>query len=186
MGGHAEDMADGDHTGAADAGDEDRPRPGERRQLRLRQERKYLSVTGKLLLFDAFDQFTAFYRHEARAEAFDTGIVLVAGRLVDLALAAERRLDRHDRHAVRFDAAIAAALADKLVDEHPFVGIGKRAALAPPPLLGGTGLVIDDDARPRNLHELLLYRLEIVAVVERHRGRKAGIRRILVRLVRYD
>ena len=40
-------------------------------------------------------------------------------------------------------AAIAAALADQLVDDDALVGIGKGAALAAAALLGGAGLVVD-------------------------------------------
>ncbi len=78
------------------------------------------------------DQFAALDGDEARAEALEAGIILVAGRLVDLPLAAEGGLDRHDRDAVRLHAAIAAAFADQLVDEDALVGIGEGAALAPP------------------------------------------------------
>src|SRR6478735_7668339 len=61
---------------------------------------------------------------EGRAEALHAGEVLVAVRLVDLALAAELGLERLHGDAVRLHAAIAAALADQLVDEDALVGIG--------------------------------------------------------------
>ena len=142
---------------------------------------------GKLLALEAADQLAAFDGDEARAETLEAGIVLVAGRLIDLPLAAEGRLDRRDGDAVRLDAAIAAAFADELVDEDALVGIGELAALAPPALLGGTGLVIDDDADvPGDVHELLLHRLQIVAVMEGDMRREAGVGRIFVGLVGDD
>src|SRR3546814_12039935 len=62
-------------------------------------------------------QLAAAHGHEARAEAVQAGKILVAGRLVDDPLAAQLGLDRLDRDAVRLHAAVAAALADQLVDE---------------------------------------------------------------------
>ena len=48
-----------------------------------------------------------------------------------------------DRDAIGFDAAVAAAFADEFVDEDALVGIGIFAALAPAPLLGRAGLIVD-------------------------------------------
>ena len=89
MGGHAEDMAGGDDAGAADAGHQDRPGPVERGQLGLGENREDGGLAGQLGGLQTLDQLAAFDRHEARAEALEAGIVLVAHRLVDLALAAE-------------------------------------------------------------------------------------------------
>src|SRR6266550_602749 len=60
----------------------------------------------------ALAQRPALDRHKARAEAFEAGVILVAARLIDRALAAELGLDRHDRQAVRCGRTIAAAFAD--------------------------------------------------------------------------
>ena len=65
-----------------------------------------------------FAQLTAVDRDEGRTKAFDTGIVLVAGRLVDGALAPEFGLQRLHRNAVRLHRAIATAFADRGIDEH--------------------------------------------------------------------
>ena len=144
---HAHDGADGDDAGAADAGDQHAVGPvGDRRQRRGGRQRRLdgrprrLSCVG-LALADA----AAFDRDEARAEAVEAGEVLVAGRLVDGALVAELGLDRHDAEAVRLGRAVAAALAHRLVDEHALGGIGVGAALAAAALLGGAGLVVDQD-----------------------------------------
>src|SRR4026207_897386 len=51
----------------------------------------------------------AVHRHEARAESLDTGEVLVACGLVDGALGAELRLQRHHGDAVGFPTLIAGA-----------------------------------------------------------------------------
>ena len=48
----------------------------------------------------ALSQLTAFDSDETRAEPLQAGIILVAARLVDRALAAELGLDRDDREAV--------------------------------------------------------------------------------------
>src|SRR5258707_529367 len=63
-------------------------------------------------------QLPPVHGHEAGTKAFDAGKVLVARRLVDRALAAELGLERRHRDAVRLHAAIAAALAHRLVDDH--------------------------------------------------------------------
>ena len=173
---HAENMADGDDAGAADAGDHDRPGAIERRQLRIGKDREHGAAAGQALHVEAADELSTFDRHEARAEAFEAGIILVAGRLVDLALAAKGRLDRCYGDTVGLDAAIAAAFADELIDEDALVGIGELAALAPPAFLGGTGLVIDEDRCPFDIHELLLHRIEVVAVMEGDMGRELGAR----------
>ena len=108
---HAEQRADGDHAGAADAGDQDavglarapacagsgsvgEARLGRDCALRLAQR-------------------AALHGDEARAEALDAGVILVAGRLVDRALAAELGFHRQHRQAVRLHAAVAAAFAHR-------------------------------------------------------------------------
>ncbi len=82
--------------------------------------------------------------HERRAEPLEAGEILVAGRLVDGALASKFGFDRHDRDAVRLHPAIAAALADIGVDEDAAIGVGKLAALSAPPFLRRAGLDEDD------------------------------------------
>src|SRR5512134_1171923 len=99
--------------------------------------------------------------HEGRAEALHAGIILVAARLVDGALAAPFGHQRLHRHAIRFDATIAAAFADELIDDHALVGIGIGAALAPAALFGGAGLVVDQDRRAWDGGELALHFVEV-------------------------
>src|SRR5215467_15078646 len=104
------------------------------------------------------------HRHEGRAEAVHAGEVLVAIALVDLPLTAELGLERLDRHAVARVRAVAAALANGVVDEHALGGIGEGAALAPAALLGGTGLVVDQHGEPGNVAQLALDGIELVAM----------------------
>ena len=153
----------------------------ERGQHGLRQDRER-HVAGHRELAQA----ATLDRHEARAEALQAGEVLVARRLVDAALAAELGLLRLDGDAVAGDAAIAAALADQLVDDHPLVGVGERAALAAAALLGGAGLVIDQGRDARHLAQPALDGVELVAVRDTHAGREAAAERIFVRLVGDD
>src|SRR6185437_5741243 len=122
----------------------------------------------------------------ARAEALDAGEVLVAVRLVDGALAAELGFDGFHRDAVGFLRAIAAALADELVDEDALRRIGKLAALAPAALLSGASLVIDDDGEPRRLAQFALHGVELVAVADGDARGEAGIPRVFVGLVGDD
>ena len=155
--GHGDQRTDGDDAGAADAGDDDVVGADDRRELRRRQvgERE-LGAGG---LADA----GAFEGDEARAEPVQAGEVLVAGGLVDHALAAELGLERQDRDAVRLDAAVAAAFADVGVDEDAAVGVGELAALAAAALLGGAGLDVDDRRDALRLLHLALDEVELGA-----------------------
>ena len=125
---------------------------------RRRRERG-LGQRGKLagLRLLRLAQAAALDGDEARAEALHARVVLVARALVDRALAAELGLDRRDRHAVRLDAAIAAALADELVDDDALRRIGKLAALAAAALLGGAGLVVEQHRAAGRLAQLALH-----------------------------
>src|SRR3546814_14085986 len=95
-------------------------------------------------------QAAAVHGDEAGAEAVHAGEVLVAGRLVDGALAAELGFHRHHRDAVGLHRAVAAALADQLVDEDAFGRIGIASALTAAAFLGRPGLAgaHPPDARP--------------------------------------
>src|SRR4029077_719495 len=88
------------------------------------------------------------------------------GRLVDLSLAAERRLRRQHRDAVRLHRAVAAALAHLLVDEEAPRRIDELALLAAPALLGGAGLLVDQHGDARDLAQAAVDGVERVAVVE--------------------
>src|SRR3546814_3474803 len=88
---------------------------------------------------------------------------------------------RFRSHAVRLHAAVAAALADRLVDEHPAVRILHRPALAAAALLGGTGLVVDQHGDARRLAQLALHLVEVFAVVDPRAVRPEVAGRILVR-----
>src|SRR5690606_2141825 len=114
-------------------------------------------------------------RHEARAEALHAGIVLVAGVLVDAALAAELGFHRLHRQAVALHRAVAAAFAHQLVDDDALGRVGHGAALAAAALLGGAGLVVDDDGGAGNPAQFLLDGVELVAVVHRRAGGEAQV-----------
>src|SRR5262249_18916924 len=91
----------------------------------------------------------------------------VARGLVDAPLAPELRLDRLDRDAVRLHAAVAAALADRLVDDDAPVGVGELAALAQAARLGRAGLVVDERRDTRVPAQRALHAVELVAVMAR-------------------
>ena len=123
---------------------------------------------------------------EARAEALHAGIVLVAVRLVDLALAAKRRLERLHGHAVGFHGAVAAALADEIVDEDALRRIRVQAALAAPTFFGRAGLIVDQHGEAGRLPQGALHLVELVASVDRRsRGKDRGTR-VFVGLVGDD
>src|SRR5207244_949197 len=80
-------------------------------------------------------QGAAIDADERRAKAFDAGIILVAARLVDRALAAELGLQWLDRDAVRLHRTIAATFTDRRIDHHAARRIFHGATLAAAPFL---------------------------------------------------
>ncbi len=182
MRGHAKQRADGHHARAADAGNEDVVGLGERRERRRRKRRDLVAVFR--LMVPA--QRPAMHGDEARAEAFDAGVILVAARLVDGALAAKLGLDRHHREAVRGARAIAATFADEVVDEDALRRIGKLPALAAAALLGGAGLVVDQHAHTGLVAKIALHLIEPLAMECLDARGKAGIDRVFVGLVADD
>src|SRR4051812_313396 len=106
---HRDQRADGDDTGAADAGHQQVERLLERCEARFGQclRARERIDPGALLL----PPRRTFDGDKTRAEAVDARKILVAGRKIDLAFAAERRLLRLDAEAIGLDRTIAAALA---------------------------------------------------------------------------
>ena len=82
--------------------------------------------------------------------------------------------------------AVAAALADRVVDEHALGRIGEGAALAAAALLGGAGLVVDQHGEAGDLAQLALHGVELVAMADGDAVREAGVHRVLVGLVGDD
>ncbi len=181
--GHGEDLADGDNAGTADAGHQHAVGRAERGQRRFRKRGE---IIRHLCRRATFPELAAFDGDEARAEALETGEILVAGRLVDQPLAAELGLQRLDREAVRFHAAVAAAFAHRLVDDDPLCGIGIFIFLAAAALLGGAGLVVDQRRYPGSLAQLPLHGVQVVAVPDGDAGRPLRAVRIFLGLVGHD
>src|SRR6185436_8019755 len=90
---------------------------------------------------------------------------------------------RLHRDAVRLHAAVAAALANQLVDDDALLGVRERAALPAAALLGGTGLVVDEYGAAGDFRKFLLHRLQVVAMVEGDALRPFDAGRIFLRLV---
>src|ERR1022692_859769 len=173
---HGDDSADRDDAGATDAGDEQVVRAGPCMRCRPRQlgdERRETRRASPRERARALLQRAADDADKARAKALSAGIVLVATRLVDLALATERRLGRQDGDAVRLHRAVAAAFADLSVDEEPPRRIDELAFLAPAALLGSAGLLVDENGHALHLAQAPLHDVELAAVVERGSLRKA-------------
>src|SRR5262249_17013572 len=123
--------------------------------------------------------------NEGRAKALQAGIVLVAGRLVDGALAPELRLQRLDRDAVRLHRAVAATFADGRIDQHAARRIFHQAALAAAAPFAGAGLDEDDRRSALELAALLHDRVELVAMTRDDAGRDLG-GGIEMRILRYE
>src|SRR3546814_13735337 len=107
---HAEQRADRHDARPADAGDHDVERAVRKRReygfgkigLRLARKRRNLGLA----------RLGVEHGDEAGAEAFDAAIILVAVRLVDLALAAQLGFLGPDAHAIRLDRTVDASLAE--------------------------------------------------------------------------
>ena len=91
-----EDRVDGHYAGAADA-HEQRPERGFVRQLTDGFRRLVLGERRRGCSANRLRSVAQFDGHEGRAVAIDAGVVQVAGRLVDLGLAAVLRLERPRR-----------------------------------------------------------------------------------------
>src|SRR5690606_37851032 len=131
-------------------------------------------------------QAAAMHGDEARAEALDAGIILVAGVLVDFALAPQLGLQRQYRQAVGFLSAIATTFAYGGVDEHALGRVFQLAALAAAAFLGGAGLVVNDHRDALELAQLALHGIQLAAVMEAGVRREAVAAGVLVRLVADD
>jgi hypothetical protein len=89
-----------------------------------------------------------------------------------LALAAELGLQRLHAQAVALHAAVTAAFAHQLVDHHPLGRVDHLAALAAAALLGGAGLVVDQDAAAGHFAQFTLHLVQLVAVAHRDARRQ--------------
>ena len=131
----------------------------------------------------ALAQAATVHGDEAGAEALDAGKVLVATRLVNLALASVFGFFRQYRDAERFLAAVAAAFAHQRIDEHAFLRIFQLAALAPAALFGRAGLVVDQHRSAFDFAQTLLHGVEFVAMDEFHVAREDRMIRPLLDVV---
>ncbi|MCG3190125.1 MAG: hypothetical protein LKCHEGNO_02736 [Burkholderiaceae bacterium] len=178
--GHRDHRTHGHHAGAADAGDQQvvRAGPHVRRGQRQRGHVAFECIVRGALgaqRAGALAQPAADDADEARAEALDARVVLVARALVDLALAAECGLLRQHGDAVALHRAVATAFADVLVDEDAPRRIRQLALLAPAALLGGAGLLVDQHRHTLDLAQPALHRVERLARVELGARRKAPV-----------
>ena len=177
---HAENGRNRDDACAADPVDNRRPTAGQIERGRIGNALKRITQAFEAL---GFFEHGTMDSHEGRAEPVDAGKILIAAGLVDAAFAPEFGLDRLDRHAVRFHAAITATLADQIVDEDALVRIGIGAALAATALLGGAGLVIDQHRDTGHRPQFALDRVKLFARADGCALREGGNSGIFLRLV---
>src|SRR5205085_10628198 len=123
---------------------------------------------------------------ETRAKAIDAGIVLVAVRLVDLALASEFGVERLHRDAVGGLRAVAAAFADEVVDEDALGRIGIEPALAAAALFRGTGLIVDQHRQSLDLAQFALQLIHLAAMMDARARRKIILCRVFAGIVGDD
>src|ERR1043166_8256907 len=87
--------------------------------------------------------------HERGAITFETGVVLVAGGLMDAGLRAKLRLHWVERHTVAHLTTVATALTDLLIDHGKHVRLSLNATFTLAPLFRSTLLVVDEHGHSR-------------------------------------
>ena len=127
---HCYELSYGDDAGTADARDEQVKAGVDCDGFGVRQRRKRVLKFVLNVETVAFRALAAFDRYEARAEAVDARVVLVARVLIDLALAAKRRFFRDYGQAIRFDRTIATSFTNQIVNHYDLFRGGDLAALA--------------------------------------------------------
>ena len=183
---HGQDLADGDHARAANAGDQNAERLGRRRNARRRQGRRgWCVLVGACRFFRLF-QAAAFHRHEAGAETRRAREILVAGRLVDLALAPQFRFQRFHRQAVRLHGTVAAAFADGFVDDGALGRVRVFIAFPAAAFFRGTGLIVDHGRHAGHVAQFALHVHQFRTVAHGHAFGPGVIVRILFRLIGDD
>ena len=186
VGRHGQDLADGDDARAADAGDQDAERFGRRGNAWRRQGRRgWRILVGGSRLLRLF-QAAAFHRDETGAETRRAGKILVAGRLVDLALAPQFRFQRFHRQAVRLHGAVAAAFADGFVDDGALGRVRVFIAFPAAAFFRGTGLVVDHGRHARHVAQFALHVHQFGTVAHGDAFGPGVIVRVFFRLVRDD
>ena len=101
---------------------------------------------------------------KAGAKAVFTAEIFVTARLIDSALGAKIGFQWLNRNAVTFQATIATAFTNAIIDHDPFRRIWKLTFLPPPPFLRRTGLNVNQYRRSRNVTQLALHLVQISAM----------------------
>ena len=175
--------ADRDDAGAADAGDEQVVRPGpgvRRRQRQLVDERGEARRAPARRARPAASSAGRRRRRRSSGRSpwrTSSPCCSSTGRSCACGPARSRAADGD---AVRLHRAVAAAFADAVVDEEAPRRIDELALLPAPALLGGAGLLVDQDRHARHLAQAPLHRVELGAVVELGAGREAVVDRVVL------
>ena len=177
--GHADDRTNRDDPRASDAGDNYAVGMIKQRSVGRGQSRPVARLR------DAFAplQLCTMHGDKRGAETFQTGVVLVAARLINGPLAAPFSLQRLHRYAIRLHAAVAAALADQIVDDDPLVRVGERTALAATAFFGSASLIVDEDAHAGYGRKLTLNGVKLIAMMHGQSARPIGVFRVFPRLI---
>ena len=102
-------------------------------------------------------RFRANQADERRAKTLNTGKILIAGGLINAALAPKRRFNRLHRQAIGCAGAIAAILTNAGIDRDAAIGARRQIPLALAAAFGGAFLIIDDDGDTLHRAQFLLH-----------------------------
>src|SRR5208337_2308052 len=119
-------------------------------------------------------RLAAVDRDEARAKSLNAGEILVASRLIDLALSPEFRLKRLYGETVGGAGTVAATFANTCVNNGPGRRLFQQAALAAAAFFGRANLIVDDNADAGRTAQLALHRVQPRAGMKRRSGRDIG------------
>ena len=120
-------------------------------------------------------RFRADQADEGRAETLNTRKILIAGRLVNTALAPKRCFNRLHRQAIGCAGAIAAILTNARIDRDAAIGARRQIPLALAAAFGGAFLIIDDDGDALHRAQFLLHRIKPRTMMKANRARDQRI-----------
>ena len=170
---HADECADGDHAGTANAVQQDVVRGDAGGSHGVGQVAEM--VVFRRACFGLFDaHVVAADGDETGAKTIDARIIFVARRLVDAAFSSKFGFFRQNGNAIRLHTAIATAFAHHVVDKGEYFWVFECAFFAATAFFGGADLIVNQHAGACNGAQFLLYVIHVGAIVDGHRRRQYG------------
>ncbi len=126
------------------------------------------------------------YGHKTWAEAFDTGKIFIASRLINFPFTPELCLFGDDRNTIGLDSTVPTTLTHQFVYQCSLCRIWEFTALSSTSLLRAAGLIIDNNGNTLNASDVLLYTVVIIPMENLHTLRKTSIWSVLPWLIGHN